>query len=408
MAKLYTKGTTVVDEVLSGAERYDIKENAGTAFKSNMQIVLATGVSVAGTAINAARLNNIENGIDAVDTRVDNLNTTVVDANNLLTTGGTTTAYTLTTTGAAALATGERFRVKFNATAGATPTLNRDSKGAKSLKYYDNTGAKQACTSSNIVANLITDVVYDGTDYVVLDPAGVSGGSGDGWTASTATWSYSSADSPTFVISINADMTTILCAGMRIKLTQTTTKYFIVTVVGSYSAGATLVTVYGGTDYTLANAAITNPYYSGMKAPFGFNLSKSKWSVVLTDSTRRQQTASGTTVYNLGSLSIVAPIGRWIPKWLVYLETSHSPSGNLEISASLSTANNTINAAMAIAVAGASTIAGSVISAEFPELNLAAKTTYYTTATDTWAASNVLYFLNDVVNMRIAFECAYL
>ena len=171
MAKVYTKGSTVVDEVLSGAERYDIKDNGGTPIESNVQINLATSVSVAGTAINAARLNNIETGIDTLDTKV-------ADANDLLTTGGTTTAYTLTTTGAAALATGERFRVKFNATAGATPTLNRDSKGAKSLKYYDSTGAKTACTASNIVANLITDVVYDGTDYVVLDPAGVSGAGG--------------------------------------------------------------------------------------------------------------------------------------------------------------------------------------------------------------------------------------
>lgn len=171
MAKVYTKGSTVVDEVLSGAERYDIKDNGGTPIESNVQINLATSVAVAGTTINAARLNNIETGIDTLDTKV-------ADANDLLTTGGTTTAYTLTTTGAAALATGERFRVKFNATAGATPTLNRDSKGAKSLKYYDNTGAKQACTSSNIVANLIADVVYDGTDYVVLDPAGVTGSGG--------------------------------------------------------------------------------------------------------------------------------------------------------------------------------------------------------------------------------------
>ena len=172
MAKIYTKGSTVVDEVLSGAERYDIKDNDGTPIESNVQINLATSVAVAGTTINAARLNNIENGVDAIDTKV-------ADANDLLTTGGTTTAYTLTTIGAASLATGERFRVKFNATAGATPTLNRDSKGAKSLKYYDSAGAKQACTSSNIVANLISDVVYDGTDYVVLDPAGAGGTSYD-------------------------------------------------------------------------------------------------------------------------------------------------------------------------------------------------------------------------------------
>lgn len=104
-----------------------------------------------------------------------------LDASNvLLTTGGTSTAYTITTTPAMALVTGEAFRIKFHTTAGATPTLNRDSKGTKSLKYYDSSGTKQACTSANIVANLITNIVYDGTDYIVLDPAGVTGSGGSG------------------------------------------------------------------------------------------------------------------------------------------------------------------------------------------------------------------------------------
>jgi len=89
------------------------------------------------------------------------------------TTGGTSTAYTLTTLATAmALTTNERWAVKFNATAGATPTLNRDSKGAKALKYYDAAGAKQACGATTIIANMIYDVVYDGTDYVVMGAGG--------------------------------------------------------------------------------------------------------------------------------------------------------------------------------------------------------------------------------------------
>lgn len=98
-----------------------------------------------------------------------------LDASNvLLTTGGSSTAYTITTTPAAALTTGETFRIKFHTTAGATPTLNRDSKGAKSLKYYDSSGAKQACTSAQIIANMIFTVLYDGTDYVLLGGGGGS------------------------------------------------------------------------------------------------------------------------------------------------------------------------------------------------------------------------------------------
>lgn len=56
-----------------------------------------------------------------------------------------------------------------------------------------------------------------------------------GWVenAEDVTWSYSSADSPSFVASVNADMTAVLSAGMRVRLTQTTVKYFLVTKVGS-------------------------------------------------------------------------------------------------------------------------------------------------------------------------------
>lgn len=66
----YTK-TTWVDEVLSGAERFEVKDNVGAAPDAfadlaNCQIVLKTGVTTPGTPINAANLNNIENGIDAI------------------------------------------------------------------------------------------------------------------------------------------------------------------------------------------------------------------------------------------------------------------------------------------------------------------------------------------------------
>jgi hypothetical protein len=55
--------TEWVDEVLEDAERYDIKEDGGGAFKADMQIVLATEVTSAGTPINAANLNNLEDGV---------------------------------------------------------------------------------------------------------------------------------------------------------------------------------------------------------------------------------------------------------------------------------------------------------------------------------------------------------
>lgn len=59
----YTKNTWT-DEVLAGNERYDIKEDGGAAIESNVQINLISSVAVAGSPVSAARMNNIENGIE--------------------------------------------------------------------------------------------------------------------------------------------------------------------------------------------------------------------------------------------------------------------------------------------------------------------------------------------------------
>ena len=85
----------------------------------------------------------------------------------------------------------------------------------------------------------------------------------------------------TFTIA-GVDRTLQLSPGTRIKLTQTTTKYFVVASV-AFSTNTT-VTVTGGSDYTLANAAITAPNYSYVSNPqgypgwFNFALTATGWS----------------------------------------------------------------------------------------------------------------------------------
>lgn len=88
----------------------------------------------------------------------------------------------------------------------------------------------------------------------------------DGWMPQTDTWTYASAT--TFTIA--GDFTGVLQAGMPIALTQTTQKYFYITQAPTYSSPNTTVTISGGTDYTLANAAITSPKISRVRSPFGF------------------------------------------------------------------------------------------------------------------------------------------
>jgi hypothetical protein len=88
------------------------------------------------------------------------------------TTGGTSTAYTLTPTPAiTTLAANQRFRVTFHVAAGTSPTLSISGLTAKPLKYKDATGTKQAITSVQVPSGWASDVEYDGTDYVVLSIA---------------------------------------------------------------------------------------------------------------------------------------------------------------------------------------------------------------------------------------------
>jgi len=71
----YTK-TTWQDEVLDGAERFEVLDNAGAAADAwadleNCQIQLATTVTTAGTALNATNLNNMESGIETANDFID-------------------------------------------------------------------------------------------------------------------------------------------------------------------------------------------------------------------------------------------------------------------------------------------------------------------------------------------------
>jgi len=90
-------------------------------------------------------------------------------------------------------------------------------------------------------------------------------GNTDGWTEITDTLTYASATSFTIA---GVDRTAVYTKGTRIKLTQTSTKYFVVTS-SSFSTNTT-VNITAGTDYTLANAAITNPFYSYQANPQGY------------------------------------------------------------------------------------------------------------------------------------------
>lgn len=82
-----------------------------------------------------------------------------------------------------------------------------------------------------------------------------------GWREVTDSWSYASATT----ITVPSDATAKYSVGDKIRLTQSTVKYFYITGVAS-----TTLTINGGTDYTLANEAISDVSYSKALTPQGF------------------------------------------------------------------------------------------------------------------------------------------
>ena len=80
---------------------------------------------------------------------------------------GSTSAYVLTTgLSLAAYAAKQRFLVKWNHTNGTTPTLNVDGLGAKNIKKRDGSTTP---SNSDLVSGVYNEVVYDGTNFVVVN-----------------------------------------------------------------------------------------------------------------------------------------------------------------------------------------------------------------------------------------------
>lgn len=149
-----------------------------------------------------------------------------------------------------------------------------------------------------------------------------------GWTPVNETLTYSAADAPSYTVTVPGDLTGTLYAGVKIKLTHAAaTKYFIVTASAYSGVVGTTLTLYGGTDYTLADTAITAVYYSTAKAPAGFPLDPAKWSVTLSISAGSQTNPGTTNYYNSGSNSITLPIGIWRVPYFAHAKINNVGTG---------------------------------------------------------------------------------
>lgn len=323
------------------------------------------------TPINAENLNKIENQIEAItnDVMASNLLTKIIYKGEVALLADLPSTnqkvgdyYIVVEKGVPYLWNGTEFKAQVvipevevsaqsigalisSADAKATPDVD-DVFGYSDSEDVVNPNILKKLTWGNIRGSLAT--FFEGIFALVLHGHSISDVTGlqtaldlkvnnNGWNLINSTFTYASADSPTFVANTSVDLTSVISVGMKIKLTQTTVKYFIVTAITS-----TTITLYGGTDYILANTSITLPYFSSMKAPFGFPLNPDKWTVIYTNNANTLGTPTNNTWWNPSSISLTVPIGFWRVSYKVKSRVVGTiPAGQyLNVYATLSNTNN--------------------------------------------------------------------
>ncbi len=215
---IYYNGTSWATITASGVMAL-LSGSAGAAFSMNSQKI--TGVTDPGAAQDAATKNYVDNhaptNLDWDTVWLDAVHSHASDAE-----GGA-----LTTT-------------LLDDTAGGTDALL--TKAPTSNRLFNQKSVTETLTNKTLTAPLFQGLV-------------------DGWTAVTDSWTYASAST----ITVPSGAASIYKKGDKLKLTQTTVKYFYIIGVAD-----TVLTVTGGSDYTVANAAISAIYYSHQLNPIGF------------------------------------------------------------------------------------------------------------------------------------------
>lgn len=172
----------------------------------------------------------------------------------------------------------------------------------------------------------------------------------------------------------------------------------------------TTVTAYYGTDYSLANSAITNFYYSLMKSPLGFPVNGNKWCVEYSNAiTTNQASPVSGTKYNVNSNLIPIPVGAWDVHYEAGIYSNLSSAGNARIFSTLSTANNSESDPDFTCFADAN----AVVSISAPvfrrkTISLIAKANYYLNLWVDVSSIQNLYVLGAQAKTIIRATCTYL
>lgn len=151
--------------------------------------------------------------------------------------------------------------------------------------------------NSNIVAGAAIDGAKLAANSIDI---GAKASTWDGWIAVTDTWTYASSTT----VTVPSDATAKYSVGDKVRFTNSGTKYFYITAVSS-----TVLTLNGGSDYSLANAAITLPFFSKEATPTGFPTSftdANSWKITSMGGVftyRKRVTFTGVTV-NTGATAL--------------------------------------------------------------------------------------------------------
>lgn len=217
--------------------------------------------------------------------------------------------------------------------------ISGSSSGAPSDNPFITSGSSSSLSNyRQLTAGSNISIVSASTNGGTIIIHSTSSGGGSDWNAAGQTWTFNSADSPTYRFTTGGvDVSGIYSPGMKFRMTHnSSTKYFVCTAVTG-----SLVTCYGGTDYVLSGSAITSPYFSTSKSPFGFPLDPSKWSVIISSSANVSQSSpANLTWYNLGSSSISIPIGIWDVSYALNGFVGAGAASILSFFSTLSTTNN--------------------------------------------------------------------
>ena len=164
-----------VKATVSGTDRYGTVNGAPVYALGVTTVTLTLDSGVLDSSLATVYYGFLDPAHPSFDTTGVNANTKAGIQSQTwtaFTTGGVSGTYTLTPNPAiTAYAAGQKFSVTFHAAGSAiSNTINVNGLGAKNVYAYDSTGAKSI---ANIKLNQISDLVYDGTDFVMLEQTGI-------------------------------------------------------------------------------------------------------------------------------------------------------------------------------------------------------------------------------------------